>query len=208
MFKILENNLDNFDKNNSLNNSKYLVQMCSQAKTSGTKLLEVHGAEKSLDPNLRPEKQHAITKQGKPERPQMGRGRARSKRRPYPISQTINQPSDVTQEISGRTKIVTGKTNSIHCTNSVSERLINNNPFMPDVPLHPDLHLRTPKQQPMKQNIQEINPKINFDFEENSPFQEGVMLDTFQRPDKSFFQIPKALGDLINKESLVKLMFK
>ena len=29
MFKILENNLDDFDKNNSLNNSKYLVQMCS-----------------------------------------------------------------------------------------------------------------------------------------------------------------------------------
>ena len=28
MFKILENNLDNFDKNDSLNNSKYLVQTC------------------------------------------------------------------------------------------------------------------------------------------------------------------------------------
>ena len=72
MFKILENNLDDFDKNNSLNNSKYLVQMHSQAKTSGTKLLEVHGVEKSLNPNLRPEKQHAITKQGKPERPPDG----------------------------------------------------------------------------------------------------------------------------------------
>ena len=32
MFNILENNLDDFDKNNSLNNSKYLVQMHSQAK--------------------------------------------------------------------------------------------------------------------------------------------------------------------------------
>ena len=32
MFNILENNLDDFDKNNSLNNSKYLVQMYSQAK--------------------------------------------------------------------------------------------------------------------------------------------------------------------------------
>ena len=49
MFKILENNLDDFDKNNSLNNSKYLVQMHSQAKTSGTKLPEVHGVEKSLN---------------------------------------------------------------------------------------------------------------------------------------------------------------
>ena len=74
---------------------------------------------------------------------------------------------------------------------------------MPDVPLHPDLLLRTPKQQTIKQNIQEINPKINFDFEENSSFQEGIMSETFQRPDKSFFQSPKALGELINKETLV-----
>ena len=63
MFKILENNLDDFDKNNSLNNSKYLVQMHSQAKTSGTKLPEVHEVEKILNPNFSPEKQHAITKQ-------------------------------------------------------------------------------------------------------------------------------------------------
>ena len=46
--------------------------MCSPAKTSGTKLPDVYGVEKSLNPNLRPEKQHAISKQGKPERPQMG----------------------------------------------------------------------------------------------------------------------------------------
>ena len=61
------------------------------------------------------------------------------------------------------------------------------------------------KQQPIKQNAQEINPNpnINFDFEENSPYQEGIMLETFQRPDKSFFQNPKELGDLINKENLV-----
>ena len=86
MFKILENNLDNFDKNYSLNNSKYFVQKHSQAKTSGTKLLQVHGVEKSLNQNLRPEKQHAITEQGKPERQWMGQGRVGSKRRkPDPI---------------------------------------------------------------------------------------------------------------------------
>ena len=83
--------------------------------------------------------------------------------------------------------------------------MINNNPFMPDVPLHPDLLLGTPKQQPMKQNTQEFNPNpnINFDFEENSPFQEGIMLVIFQRLDKSFFQSPKELGDLICKGNLV-----
>ena len=97
----------------------------------------------------------------------------------------------MSQEIPGRTRIVTGKTNSIYSTNSLSDRLINNIPFMPDVPFHPDPLLRNREQQPIKQNIQEINPKINFDFEENSPFQEGVMLETFQRLDKSFFQNPR-----------------
>ena len=36
---------------------KYLVQMWSQTKSSGVKLLEVHGASKNLDPNIQPEKQ-------------------------------------------------------------------------------------------------------------------------------------------------------
>ena len=36
-------------------NSKYLVQMQSQAKERGIKVPEVHGPKKGLDPNLRPE---------------------------------------------------------------------------------------------------------------------------------------------------------
>ena len=171
IYKILEDNLNNFDNSNNFGNSKYLIQVHSQTKTSGTKHLEVHRVEKGLNPNLRPEKQHAIPKQGKSERPQIGQGKTGSKRRrPDPIYQAINQPSDMSQEIPRRTTIVTGKTNSIHSTNSVSDRLINNIPFMPDVPFHPDPLLTNPKQQPIKQNIQEINPNINFDFEENSPF--------------------------------------
>ena len=55
----------------------------------------------------------------------------------------------------------------------------------------------------ISQNIQDINPNINSDFEENSPFQEGIMLEMFQRPDKSFFQEPKELGDLINEGNFV-----
>ena len=64
MYKILENNLNNIDKNN-FGNAKYLIQTHSQANTSGIKLPEVHGVGNSLDPNLRPEKQHTFPKQGK-----------------------------------------------------------------------------------------------------------------------------------------------
>ena len=74
----------------------------------------------------------------------------------------------MSQEIPERTKIVTEKTNRIHSTNRVSDRLINNNPFMPGVPFHPDPLPRSSKQQPIKRYVQEIspNPDINLDFEE------------------------------------------
>ena len=63
---------------------------------------------------------------------------------------------------------------------------------MPGVPFHVDPPLRSSKQQPIKQNIQEINPNpdVYLDFEENSPLQEGIMSEMFQRLDKSFFQNP------------------
>ena len=132
-------------------------------------------------------------------------------KKPGPINQAINQPSNLSQEIPGRAKIEERKTNTTHTTNNTNDRIVNNNPFMPDVPFHPDPLLRPPKQ-PIKQNMtckqnsqnaQDINPNINFDFKENLPFQEGVMSETFQRPDKSFFQDPKELGDLINKGNFV-----
>ena len=84
---------------------------------------------------------------------------------------------------------------------------------MPDAAFHPGPILRPPPK-PIKQNlthvqsslnsnVKDINPNINFDFEEDSPFQEGIMFQTFQRPDKSFFQEPKELGDLINKGNFI-----
>ena len=91
----------------------------------------------------------------------------------------------------------------MHTTNNANDRMANNNPFIPDVPFHPDLLLRPI--QPIKQNItheqnsQNISPNINFNFKEKPPFQDGIMSEEFQRPDKSFFQNPKELGDLINK---------
>ena len=52
--------------------------------------------------------------------------------------------------------------------------------------------------------IEDINPNINLDFEENSPYHEGIMSKTFQRLDKSFFQEPNKLGDLINKGNIIQ----
>ena len=63
--------------------------------------------------------------------------------------------------------------------------------------------MSNPQSSQRSTNVGDINPNINLDFKENSPFQEGVMSKTFQRPDKSFFQEPKELGNLINKGNLI-----
>ena len=201
--------------------NKYLIKTRPQAKSSHIKLPEVHGVGKNFNPNLKPEKQHTIPKQGSKERPHIDQGRAGTRRkRPDPINQLINQPSNLSWKIPGRMEIETGKTNHMHTKdlmhsiNNISGKMTNNNPLIPDVPFHPGPVYRPPPK-PIKQDmsypqnsqsstsIADITPNINFDFEENSPFQEGIMSETFQRPDKSFFQEPKELGNLINKGNLI-----
>ena len=169
--------------------------MHSQAKMSRTKLPEVHGVRKVLDPNLRPEKQHAMPKKGITEKPHIGQGRAGLRRKPEP--DCINQPLHVTRIISERSKIATGKSNSPQHTKSAHDRGINNDKsFPPDVLLHPDpLHKPLPKQQNAVSPINQ-NTSINLDITENSPFQEGIISETIQRLDKSFFQSPQRLEDL------------
>ena len=140
MYQVLENKF--YLENNSYDD-KYLIQTRSQAKSSGIKLLEVHGMTNNLDPNLKPEKQHSLPKQGSLERLHIGQGRAGSKRkRPDPINHAINQASNLSQEIPGRAKIETRKTNHLHSTdlmhsiNNMNEKMANNNPFIPDVAFH------------------------------------------------------------------------
>ena len=169
---------------------------------SSTKLLEVHGVRKVLDPNLRPEEQHAMPKKGITEKLHIGQGRPGLRRKPEP--DCINQPSDVTRRISEGSKIVTGKTNRPQHTNGTCDRGINNDKSFPaGVLLHPDpLHKPLPKQQNAVSLINQ-NTGINLDIKENSPFQEGIISETIQRLDKSYFQNPKRLEDLIDMGNLI-----
>ena len=65
-----------------------------------------------LDPNIKPEIQHANPIKGSVVKPCIGQGRAGLKRkRSVSINQTINPPSELSQKIPGETKLETEKTN-------------------------------------------------------------------------------------------------
>ena len=56
-------------------------------------------------------------------------------------------------------------------------------------PLHQDPLLKPSTLQ--STNKTKVSHNNNLDFEENSPFQDGIISEMFQRPDKSFFQNQK-----------------
>ena len=46
--------------------------------------------------------------------------------------------------------------------------------------------------------------QINKDFEENSPYQEGIISETYQRPDRSQLVEPLDLVDLVDINNIVQ----
>ena len=86
------------------------MQTRSQARSSGIKLPEVHGVRKNLDSSMKPERQHASPIKGSVVKLHIGQCSTGLKRkRSDPINQTINQLSELSQKIPGKTEIETRK---------------------------------------------------------------------------------------------------
>ena len=98
-----------------------------------------------------------------------------------------------------------GKTNLVHSRelthslNNANGGMTDNKSLIPDIPFHPGPVYRCPPKpiRPAMSNqqssqsspgVEDIDPNINLNFEENSPFQEDVLSKTFQRPEKYFFK--------------------
>ena len=127
----------------------------------------------------------------------------------YFFSYFITQPSELSQKIPGAAEIETRITN--HANSTAPADSINNNeemtqrrPLPTDVPFYPGptyrlppkpVRLFTPESRGHSQSSNSsettnINPEINLDFKHYSPFQEEVISEVYQRPDKLFFQEP------------------
>ena len=73
-----------------------------------------------------------------------------------------------------------------------SDPLIKPPPRLPDIKVQDD----------RKINL-DLDLEINKDIEENSPYQEGIIPELYQRPDKSQLLEPPELADLINTNNIV-----
>ena len=76
-------------------------------------------------------------------------------------------------------------------------------------PFYPDPNFRPPPK-PIKSavldipgSLLDIDPELNTNFKDNSPFQEGVISELYQSPDNSYFQGPQELESLIEMGRLV-----
>ena len=78
------------------------------------------------------------------------------------------------------------------------------------VPTYEDPYLKPPPRLPdLKENRRNLTDldtdnDINIDFEETSPHQEGIIPETYQRPDNSYVKEQPQLGDLLDTSVLVQ----
>ena len=63
---------------------------------------------------------------------------------------------------------------------------------------------RLPDLKENRSNLLDLDMDRNIDFEENSPYQECIIPETYQRLDRSYFKEPSELKDLIDNTKLVQ----
>ena len=176
------------------NKEKYMVQTRSQMKASGVQLPEVHGSRKRLDPHRIPEKQsQPMVGLDVDRKPRIGQGRAGVRRKVPPLL-------DLKQGASASKPIVIG--NEIESKRPISITKIPRSEMLPLYLVQPlRLPLKPPDNLTKKQETKESSKIV---IEENSPFQESIISEVYERPDKSYFQEPTELKDLIDTNNIVQ----
>ena len=175
------------------NEEKYMVQTRSQTKASGVQLPEVHGSRKRLDPHKIPEKQpQPIMGLDVERKPRIGQGRAGVRRKALP-------PFDPRQGTSASKPIIINNGIGPKMPKSImeiprSEMLL---PYL--VP-----QTRPPPKPPDNISKKQEVESSKIEIEENLPFQESIISEVYERPDKSYFQEPIELKDLIDTNNIIQ----
>ena len=154
----------------------------------------MHGSRKRLDPHRIPEKQSQPTVGLDVDRkPRIGQERARVRRKALPLL-------DLKQGASASKPIVIS--DEIESKRPISIMEIPRSVMLPPYLVQP---LRPPRKPPDDlSKKQEKKESSKIEIEENSPFQESIISEVYERPDKSYFQELTELKDLIDTYNIVQ----
>ena len=172
---------------------KYMVQTRSQTKASGVELPEVHGSRKGLDPHRIPERQtQPIARLEVDRKPRIGQGRARVRRKAPPLLDSrqgtiVLKPIIISDEIESKVP-----------------RTIIDTPASSIYPPYLEPSLRPLPKSPDNVSKKQEVKSLKIEIEENSPFQENIISEVYERPDKLYFQEPIELKDLIDTNNIVQ----
>ena len=171
-----------------------MVQTRSQPKASVVQLPEVHGSRKRLDPHKIPEKQpQPLTGLDVERKPRIGQGRAGVRRKALP-------PFNPRQGNSASKPIVISKEIGPKMPKSIMEIPRGEMLLLYLVP-----QTRPPPKPPDNLSKKQEVESSKIEIEENSPFQESIISEDYERPDKSYFQDPIELKkDLINANNIIQ----
>ena len=148
---------------------------------------EVHGSRKGLDPHKKPENQpEPIVSSDVDRKPRIGQRRAGVRRKAPPLL-------DSRQGTSASKPIIISDEAGSKMPKPIME-------FLRSEMLPPYLvpQARPPPKPPDNLSKRQEVESLKIEIEENSPFQESVISEVYERPDKSYFQEPIELKDLID----------
>ena len=225
---------NNMTGSSEIETNKYLIQTRSQAKSSGIKVLEIHGLNKGINLHVKPGKQRPLPtlpthntpptnlaqpiNKGPPThpipKPMIGQGRAGLRRKfrtnqPIPLPKwTLAQPilTPAPKEAPSLPEPIIQSQENVQPQHHIpiplhQHQLVDPTCILqpigpkiqhrPSLPYH-DPYARPPPRPPdvtnlidSQKDLLETDLDRNVDIEENSPFQEGIISETYERPDKS-----------------------
>ena len=158
---------------------------------------EVHGSKKGIDPNLRPEwlvrKSQKSAVNSKIEKKE---------------TESPGQRNQVIDQVNSGQRDEIRKSQMEQIRENTPEKIYV--PQKPIIPMNPNQIsnpiLKLPERviQNDRQTELDLDLEINRDIEENSPYQEGIISEVYERPHKSQFVDPPELTDLVNTEKIVQ----
>ena len=166
---------------------RYMIQTRSQTKASGVQLPEVHGTRKGLDPHKILEKQpQPLVKLAIEKKPRLGQGRAGIKRKVKLAPPSQKKEVRIGPDLL-RPKPVNSNDEAVLAVDPIVPLPLSKVPRSEGLPPYNLLRNRpAPKPPDQLINKQDIGD-TKMDIEENSPFQENIISEIYERPDKSYF---------------------